>query len=291
MRLFRLLRNLVQRLTKAPPIYAQAPPRPVRRTPNAPRQHIAVGQSEHAWKGVELQEYVVRIGHAEVGTHEASGTLAWFFERTLAFKGESLRDVAAFLASCRYINDTEQFKRPDWWIHPVEFEELKRGDCEDHALWAWRVLHDLGHDVRFMIGLCRGEGHAWVQMYTDDGSFLLEATAKHDVPADVVSDYLPEFSFKRAADGSFMMFGHNPGTSEHAGRTPVDPPPSSEEWVEIDRLIFACKKTEAHRAIRIAMQGKGSYTRQFLDRYFYLREHHPDSFGLDDEAYWADWAG
>lgn len=215
----------------------------------------------------------------------------WFFERELAFTGEALRDVADFLASCRYINDMDQFKRPDWWIHPVEFEELKRGDCEDHALWAWRVLHDLGHDVRFMVGLCEGESHAWVQMYTDEDCYVLEATAKGDMPDYIVEKYVPEYSFKRLADGTFKMYGHRPSTIEAVKSIPVDPLSRSEDWTEIDRLILAGKKNEAHRAIRIAMDGKGSYTRQFLDRYFHLREHQPESFEQDDEAYWADWKG
>jgi len=254
--------------------------------PPPPNQLLEVDLDAHEWWGVELRRFAMRAGNAELSTRQASSTLPWFFMRTLAFKGQTFGELSAFLASCRYVDDVEQFRRPEWWMHPVEFEELRRGDCEDHALFAWRVLHQLGHDVRLMVGLCRGVSHAWVQHYADGRSYVLEATAKHDVRADGVSDYVPEFSFLRTGEGAFKVFGHKPETIK---ANPVAPLSLSKHWLEIDRLIYAGKKNDAHRAIRIAMQGKGSYTRQFLDRYFYLREHHPDAFELDDEAYWADW--
>lgn len=225
-----------------------------------------------------------------LSTGQASNSLPWFFDRKLSFEGETISEVAAFLASCRYILDEDQFRRDEWWTHPAEFEELMKGDCEDHALWAWRVLHELGHDVRLMIGSCEGGGHAWVQLYTDGKSYILEATAKRDMKRGEISDYVPEHSFKRTANGRFLMFGHKPGMITAADNNPVEPLSLPAHWIDIDRLIFEGRKSEAHTAIRIALQGKDSHTRQLLDRYFYLREHNPESFKMNDEAYWEDWA-
>jgi len=245
---------------------------------------------EHNWHGTELKNYTIRFGNIELSTQQASSSLPTFFDRKLDIQAETIREVSAFLATCQSVQDIDQFRLPEWWVHPVNFERYKRGDCEDHALFAWRVLHDLGHNVRLMLGLVRGTGHAWVQLYQDKTSFILETTAKRDVDPSIASGYVPEFSFQRMSDGGFKMYSHNPEMIEVIESMPIEPLSLPEHWMGIDQLIFAGKKNEAHRAIRLAMQGKGSHTRKFLDRYAYLREHDPDLFELDDEAYWADWA-
>jgi hypothetical protein len=94
------------------------------------------------------------------------------------------------------------FGRSDYWQHPTGFETLRRGDCEDHALWAWRKLIELGHKTELVIGRSRLDDvadespHAWV-IYAENGNrFLFEATEKSRQRmirpfADVSSQYSP----------------------------------------------------------------------------------------------------
>lgn len=176
-------------------------------------------------------------------------------------------------------------------MHPTDFEQKRAGDCEDHALWAWRVLHELGHDVRLMLGQQGREGHAWVQLYDEASSRIMETTAKYSVPSDIASQYVPRYSLKRLKDGRFVMFDHQPAMVRAAEEFPELPLSQPPDWHDIDRLIFEGKKSEAHEAVRQALKGKGSHTRAFLDRYFFLRNQSPEMFTMDDETYWQDWVG
>src|SRR6058998_3723004 len=56
------------------------------------------------------------------------------------FKGEScvrvcsIDDIVAWLQTCEYVTDLEQFQKRDVWQHPGNFETKRQGDCEDFAL-------------------------------------------------------------------------------------------------------------------------------------------------------------
>jgi hypothetical protein len=96
----------------------------------------------------------------------------------------SIGELCHWLRGCQYHDDEVLFGRSDYWQHPAGFETLRRGDCEDHALWAWRKLLELGLEAQLVIGRNKwndaaDEGmHAWV-VYTDRGSrILFEATEK-----------------------------------------------------------------------------------------------------------------
>ena len=66
------------------------------------------------------------------------------------------------------------------WQQPCAFEQSRRGDCEDFALWAWRKLVEMGVDAEFYVGrvMCGDDPvsarqHAWV-VYRVDDEFLFE---------------------------------------------------------------------------------------------------------------------
>jgi hypothetical protein len=63
-----------------------------------------------------------------------------------------LPDLRRFLAGCKYVSDEEQFGERDYWQPPELFEECRKGDCEDFALWAWRQLLHLNYPARFVLG-------------------------------------------------------------------------------------------------------------------------------------------
>jgi hypothetical protein len=128
------------------------------------------------------------------------------------FKGESsvrvatVDDVVAWLQTCEYVTDVELFQKRDFWQHPGIFETLRRGDCEDFALWAWRKLAEVGVEAEFYVGrvICHersasGRQHAWVVYHVEGTAFLFEPAAR-DLSsmirplADAMDEYVPHFA-------------------------------------------------------------------------------------------------
>lgn len=138
----------------------------------------------------------------------------WYFGRDSTVQPNTVEEICQWLQQCRYVSDHEQFNIRDHWLHPVEFETTRQGDCEDHALWAWRKLVELGISAEFVVGQAKWtpdhptEAHAWVT-YTQDGRhFLLEATSKFGMihPLEsTVSRYHPWYSI----DQNFRTYQHN----------------------------------------------------------------------------------
>ena len=65
---------------------------------------------------------------------------------------KSLQEICEWLVGCDYADDEAFFNEPDFWQHPVMFEQTRKGDCEDHALWAWRKLVELGFEAELVRG-------------------------------------------------------------------------------------------------------------------------------------------
>src|SRR5215471_14141488 len=107
-----------------------------------------------------------------------------YVSQPLATKCNSVEEIRLFLGKCRYVSDQEQFNRPDYWMPPEEFEERKKGDCDDFALWTWRQLIAIGYDARFVCGFWGryGSAHAWVHFTENGRTFLVEATAARLCP-------------------------------------------------------------------------------------------------------------
>ncbi len=75
-----------------------------------------------------------------------------------------------------------QFKF-DFWQLPRETLEWRAGDCEDYSILLCTMLRMAGvpaSDVRVVLGVlqlhCGPTGHAWVEMKTKDGWYVLDAT-------------------------------------------------------------------------------------------------------------------
>jgi len=128
---------------------------------------------------------------------------AWYFEGDTLVAVDSLDALCAWLAGCAYVRDPDLFHDADFWQHPRTFERLRRGDCEDFALWAWRKLVEMGFDADLVVGHClrdaeREGRHAWVVFRSEGGEFLFEpvsGNAAHAVRplAEVKEHYVPEF--------------------------------------------------------------------------------------------------
>jgi hypothetical protein len=133
---------------------------------------------------------------------------AWYFEGESAARVSSIGDIQDWLLGCDYANDATLFHEPDFWQHPCTFEKLRRGDCEDHAIWAWRKLVELGINADLVSGtVLRNNGergaHVWVVLRDAGGMSVLECVAKSRELmlrplAEVRGVYRPEFGVDRA---------------------------------------------------------------------------------------------
>ena len=107
----------------------------------------------------------------------------WYLQRDSTVTVHSIGEICRWLHACEYMTDLDQFRTIDYWQHPTEFEQTRRGDCEDHALWAWRKLIELEYAAEFMVGTSyrnnpAGEYHAWVVFIRKDRRYLLESAYK-----------------------------------------------------------------------------------------------------------------
>jgi hypothetical protein len=106
----------------------------------------------------------------------------YYYTRSSKVDVSSIDEIMQWLLGCEYVPDQEQFKVRDHWQHPSDFEETRKGDCEDFALWAWRKLVELGHDAEFMVGKWIHDGragtHAWVFLRLEGKEYVFESTGR-----------------------------------------------------------------------------------------------------------------
>lgn len=136
---------------------------------------------------------------------------SWYFEGQSTVMVRDVASICDWLSACQYMHDSELFREPDYWQHPLTFEQLRKGDCEDHALWAWRKMVELGIPAELYVGQWRQDGgrsgfHAWVVFEKDGSTFLLEPVIKDakrivKLLDEVRVDYVPHYS----VDANFKM--------------------------------------------------------------------------------------
>ena len=131
---------------------------------------------------------------------------AWYFEGQSTVEVETIEDMQEWLLGCAYASDPDLFQEADFWQHPCTFEQLRKGDCEDFSLWAWRKLVRLGYDAEFVAGCCMqpgcaeaDHGHTWIIFQKNDTTYLFDpimrARTQMIQPLDVVRQaYIPEVS-------------------------------------------------------------------------------------------------
>lgn len=106
----------------------------------------------------------------------------------------------------RYVLDHVQHGAgmTDIWQNSEQAYYYGHGDCEDHAVLLADWLIGLGYDARVVIGEIPQGGHAWVVMFIDDRTYVLEATDKRRptsindfIPAARATQYRPRMQFNR----------------------------------------------------------------------------------------------
>jgi len=133
------------------------------------------------WERINYRVPVKRYGAGSI--HD----FAWYFEGASGIATSNVDDIQEWLLGCEYVSDPDLFRVPDYWQHPRTFEQIRRGDCEDHAIWAWRKLVELGIDADLIEGRCLpwtprepsdDRGHVWVVFRRNGQAFLFETTCK-----------------------------------------------------------------------------------------------------------------
>lgn len=141
----------------------------------------------------------------------------WVFEGESTVAVASLDDILDWLTGCQYETDATLFREADYWQHPHTFEQFRRGDCEDYALWTWRKLVELGIDADLVIGRrvppgAENSRHAWILFRYQDEEFLFEPVFRDRGEAvrhisTVRAEYIPEFGVSRDR-GRFLFAGY-----------------------------------------------------------------------------------
>ena len=158
----------------------------------------------HYQLAITFKKESAKIHHTQFGAGSRR-PFTHYLEGESHIKAESIDDICDWLRQCKYVRDEELFNQRDVWQHPGEFEALKKGDCEDHALWAWRKLIELDIPTEFVVGRIhwgnddgvQSGAHAWLVFWQDGRSYLLETTHKRQLIYEqekVQTKYHPWFS-------------------------------------------------------------------------------------------------
>ena len=179
-----------------------------------------------------------------------------FVSQPLKHWCSDLDEMRRFLANCTYISDEKQFGTMDYWQPPEQFEESRKGDCEDFALWCWRQLAHMNYPARFVVGTAGryGGGHAWVTFQKDGKTFLLEplnSPGGMKTPRLSTLRYHPKFSI--SWDGKTISYYSH--VDEHFSGAPRGLGRLIAEWLFIwtavwVRLIAKLLKAVALRLFR-----------------------------------------
>jgi hypothetical protein len=166
---------------------------------------------ESAWERVAMRVPARAFGP---GSRQP---FAEYFEGETSVPVRSIDDIVAWLQTCEYVSDFTLFHEQDVWQHPGAFERLRRGDCEDFALWTWRKLAEIGIDAEFCVGrvICDQQPeidrqHAWVVYCVDGTQFLFEPAARTPSRmirplADAMGEYVPHFAVNHRFDTSAFV--------------------------------------------------------------------------------------
>src|SRR5437667_5121075 len=75
-----------------------------------------------------------------------------YVSQPLVTQCKTIEDVRKFLTICQAVSDEDLFGKKDYWQPPEHFEQLRKGDCDDFALWTWRQFLGMGYDARVVFG-------------------------------------------------------------------------------------------------------------------------------------------
>jgi predicted transglutaminase-like cysteine proteinase len=119
-------------------------------------------------------------------------------------RAAQLRVVNAAFNQRRYVGDTKNWGRDDYWETPYEFL-TRNGDCEDYAIAKFMALKAAGvpsSEMRIVAVrnmALGGQGHAVLVVYDGGTAYLLDNQIKDVVPVDRITAYQPVYSINDQA--------------------------------------------------------------------------------------------
>ncbi len=145
-------------------------------TGRAHAERIATARAD-PWRRYDLEPPLRAYGPG------ATEDFACYLDRDSHVTAETPLAMARWLLDCRYAEDAQLFDDSDHWLHPVTFELVKSGDCEDFSLWAWRKLIEGAYDADFVVGVRhRADGsrgrHAWVLFRHEHREFVFDGVER-----------------------------------------------------------------------------------------------------------------
>ena len=177
---------------------------------------------------ISYEREAARIHHTQFGSGSRR-PFTHYLNGESHVQVQSVEDICRWLQQCEYVRDLDLFNQQDVWQHPGEFEALRKGDCEDHALWAWRKLKELDIPAEFVVGrtdwgneAVPAGAHAWVTYVENGRSYILETTHKQRSPIYPVDEipvrYTPWFS----VDGAMQTYRYLPVAMRVNGKMAVN---------------------------------------------------------------------
>lgn len=122
-------------------------------------------------------------------------------------RGSSIKSMATrvndLVNQKRYIVDSKNWGKSDYWATPVEFLD-RGGDCEDFAIMKYVALRSLGvPEERLRVAIVQDTKknipHAVLVVYTESGAYILDNQIKKMISAEHGSRYRPIYSINRTA--------------------------------------------------------------------------------------------
>lgn len=111
---------------------------------------------------------------------------------------EQIEEVNHYVNSVRYVEDSGNFKKSDYWATPIEFL-TRGGDCEDFAIAKYASLRALGFSagqmrIAIVQDRIKNIPHAVLIVYEKGHIYVLDNQDKRLKRAETVNRYKPIFS-------------------------------------------------------------------------------------------------
>jgi len=184
------------------------------------------------WRGNSTQLYnvngkpVLCIAYGDdLKAYYANGFFKGFVPYPVDSKWKAMQYITTHV---RYMLDEQQFKGyREIWLSSEETFRSGLGDCEDHAILLADWLQGMGYDARVAFGTIHNDGHAWVVLFEEGKTYLLEATDKYVRKVYPLASALPQYRPRAMFNDRYIWFNRGSDmTTRYTG----------ENWVKTARF-------------------------------------------------------
>ena len=134
---------------------------------------------------------------------------SWYLEGAVDSGIMNLEEMKYWLSECEYVTDDELFNERDVWQHPITFERMRKGDCEDFSIGKYFSLISVGMAtaklrITYVKALEYNLAHMVLAYYPTPSAepLILDNINKTILPASKRPDLLPIYSFN--GDGLWL---------------------------------------------------------------------------------------